>query len=195
MNDVITHRLRPVSVVKRPIALLGGLVVVAIVAGLLLIGAYAIRATGQGADTEAAFSATEIVPSALAAQLSWRADALGLVRPVEPATRESVTATWLRSHDAMQRASEGDLRGLEVWFSESALDSVTARFAASDTVRAPSAIGHEAHVVFYSLDGQIMVIRVERTSARGELADRVEELEAILVLSDGNWRIRHIERI
>jgi hypothetical protein len=68
-------------------------------------------------------------------------------------------------------------------------------------VSAPLALGHRLRVDFYSLDGQIVVLDIETIRPRpidgrvGDGDDPTERFEAVIVLSDGNWRVRHVERL
>ena len=144
-----------------------------------------------GASPDDAFSATQAIPDILGVDVSWQPDAEGLVRRVEPTTREQLTATWLRGLDAVARSVAGDASGLDVWFVDAALDQAAARaeLASYTPTGAERWTSHELRVDFYSLDGQVAVI-----SATSVGLIRVEH-EVILVLADGNWRIRHLERV
>ncbi|MFT4774191.1 MAG: hypothetical protein ACI83Y_001093 [Candidatus Azotimanducaceae bacterium] len=198
-------RFASVLQLKRWLALIGVLVVMSVLAGLFLVISFAIRETGRGADPNVAFSPTENVPGALAADVAWLSDAENLVRIVEPTTRAQLGAVWLRADDALSRAASGDLTGLEVWFVDAALSNAMSRFEIDlDTeqrVSAPSALGHRLRVDFYSLDGQIVVLDTETIRPRpidGRVEDGdplTERFEVVLVLSDGNWRVRHVERL
>lgn len=184
-----TLRLSSMSTVKRWIALVAaGLVLVALVAAFAAIS-FAVRSSGDGSDPDAAFSPTEVVPEALATPLTWLPDADTLVRVVEPATREQLTSTWLRSNDALVRAADGDLTGLDVWFTDAALDQARARFVDGEQVSIEAVTSHELRVDFYSLDGQVVVLTANRSGATDD------STRAIVVLADGNWRIRNLERV
>ena len=207
--DADGGRFTSMSTLKRWIALTAGVVIA--LAVLAVIGALslAVRESGDGADPDEAFSATELVPESLGAIVTWSDDAADLVRIVEPTTRDEVAAAWLRANDALMRAAEGDLAGLDVWFTGPALDGARARFDRSSdgasaspatAVRSSSATAHDLRVEFYSLDGQIVVLRtasdVPIAEAEGGVpSSSTVRSEVILVLSDGNWRIRNIERV
>ncbi|MFT6765082.1 MAG: hypothetical protein ACJAXA_003763 [Candidatus Aldehydirespiratoraceae bacterium] len=198
-------RFASVLQLKRWLAIIGALVVMGLLGGLFLMISFAIRETGRGADPNVAFSPTENVPGALAADVAWLPDADDLVRVVEPTTRARLGAVWLRADDALSRAASGDLIGLDVWFVDAALSNAMSRFESDlDTrhkVSAPSAVGHRIRIDFYSLDGQIVVLDIETIrprpiDGRVEYGDApTERFEAVLVLSDGNWRVRHVERL
>lgn len=191
--------------IKRCIAAAGALAAVATLAGLLLLISYAVKETGAGADPDRAFSSTQLDSDALLAEIAWLPDAGDLVRAIEPSTRDQIGVAWLRADDALDRAALGDLSGLEVWFVDAARANAEARFevaptVAFDVMTAP-AVAHQLRVDFYSLDGQVVVLSVDTIRERplvgsvpSSTVDVFERLEAMLVLSDGNWRVRHLER-
>lgn len=188
---------RTMSTVKRWIALGAlGLVAIALLA-VLGLASLAVRETGSGSNPDTAFSATELLPDALAVPLTWLPDRDGLARSVEPATREQLGATWRRANDALGRAAAGDTTGLEIWFTGAALDTARRRFDTAADVSIDVAMSHELQVDFYSLDGQVVVMDVDSTVRRAPGPDgrSDERVEAILVLADGNWRIRNLERV
>ena len=165
--------------------------------------------SSEGADPDEAFSPTELAPESLGASVRWADDAAGLARAVEPTTREQVAAAWLRANDALVRAAEGDLVGLDVWFTGPASidaherfdrDAAGASITGASTVTSEVASAHELKVEFYSLDGQIMVLRANSTivdpmrSSLDVNSTHDVRAEVIFVLSDGNWRVRNIER-
>ena len=198
----------PVSRVKRWIASFAALATIA--ALLVAFGAvsFTVRQTGEGADPDRAFSATRNIPLALDVELVWSPDADDLVREIEPTTRESLGSMWIRADDALGRAAEGETSGLDVWFVDAALDAARTRFVQIpeggtpdvESTTVASAIRHRLRVDFYSLDGQVVVLSVETVRVRSfaaaeDTVEVVEIVEAIAVLSDGNWRIRHVERV
>ena len=209
-QQAATNSSAPVSRIKRWIAVFGALATL----GLLLVvfGAvsFTVSRTGDGSDPDRAFSPTQDIPSALNVELVWATDADDLVREVERTTREQLGSMWLRSDDALARAAEGETSGLEVWFVDAALDATLGRFGSapddpdsdieSTTRSVAPALRHRLRVDFYSLDGQVVVlsvetIRVRPTDAAGKTVEVVERTEAMAVLSDGNWRLRHLERL
>lgn len=182
---------RPTSSTKRRLAVVAALLAVIAVVAALVIGSGAVWQTESGASPDDAFSATQAIPDILGVDIRWQPDADGLVRRVEPTTREQLTATWLRGLDAIARSTDGDASGLDVWFVDGALAQATTRAELSEEmpISADRWISHELRVDFYSLDGQIAV--VSATSVGPSTAGH----EVILVLADGNWRIRHLERV
>lgn len=189
--------------VKRWLAVLGAVLVVGVLGAFLLLISIAVRETGDGANPDRAFSSTELDPDSLLAEIAWLPDADDLVRAMEPSTRDQIGVTWLRADDALDRAALGDLSGLDVWFVDAALDNASKRFGGRErddiAVSTPPSIAHQLRVDFYSLDGQVLVISVdtirERPDGAASTVEVIEQLEAVLVLSDGNWRVRHLERL
>lgn len=191
--------------IKRWIAFGGSVVALMALSGLLLLISFAVRESGEGADPDRAFSSTALDSDALLAEIAWLPDDDGLVRRMEPSTRDQLSVAWLRADDAVNRAAFGDLSGLEVWFVDAALANAEARFDTEATddfaVSTAPAVAHQLQVDFYSLDGQVVVLSIDtirsRPAVRNEresAVDVFERLEAMLVLSDGNWRVRHLER-
>lgn len=192
-----------VGSVKRWLAVVGAALVVVILGAFLLLISFAVRETGDGANPDSAFSSTQLDPDALRAEIAWLPDADGLVRNMEPSTRDQLSVAWLRADDSLTRAARGDPSGLDVWFVDAALDNATARFAADPpddlAVSTAPSIAHRLRVDFYSLDGQVVVLAVdtirERQTGTASTEEVIEQLEAVIVLSDGNWRVRHLERL
>lgn len=180
------------SRVKRSIALAAAAGAALALVAVIAVISLTVRRTGDGSDPDRAFSATETVPEALAAELTWLADADDLVRVVEPTTRELLASAWLRANDALARAADGDLGGLDVWFTDAAREQALARFAGDVTV--DPVLSHALRVDFYSLDGQVVTLTAD-LSVRRDDTTGVETVQAILVLNDGNWRIRNLERV
>ena len=202
-------RTTSMSTLKRWIALTAGVLITMAVLAVIAAVSLAVRESGDGADPDEAFSATELVPESLGATLTWSDDAPDLARIVEPTTRDEVAAAFLRANDALMRAAAGDLGGLDVWFTGPALDAARQRFDRSTdgastsratAVRSTIATAHDLRVEFYSLDGQIMVLRSasdvpDADPNGGTPASTTTRSEVILVLSDGNWRVRNVERL
>lgn len=202
-------RTTSMSTLKRWIAVAAGVVIALAVLAVIAALSLTVRESGDGADPDEAFSATELVPESLGATVTWSNDAPDLARIVEPTTRDEVAAAWLRANDALMRAAAGDLGGLDVWFTGPALDGARTRFDRSTdgapasratAVRSTIATAHDLRVEFYSLDGQIIVLRTasdvpDAGVDGGTPASTTVRSEVILVLSDGNWRVRNVERL
>ncbi|MFK8022843.1 MAG: hypothetical protein AB8G26_02660 [Ilumatobacter sp.] len=192
-DDVTVVRLRDGSVarLKRLIAVVGAIFVFATLAAVFAAISAAVLGTGGGADPDRAFSPTSNGTDAFSVDVEWAPDAV-LDREMEPTTRAALADAWVRSAEALSRATSGDSSGLEVWFVDGALAAAQSRSEVGDDsqVSAPPAQRHLLGVDFYSLDGQIVVVTAETERLDGP----DQRTEAILVLSDGNWRIRHVER-
>ncbi len=210
VDDVILHEIdgeggASVGRAKRFIAVVAALTVA--IALLVVLGAIslAVIETGDGSDPDRAFSPTQNVPGALIAGIEWEPDADDLVRVMEPSTRDLLGVMWLRADGALERAAAGMLDGLEVWFVDAALEAATSRFVEGEAdgveVGVAPATSHRLRVDFYSLDGAIVVLDVATVRLRSDAAggkepvEEIEHVEVIAVLSDGNWRIRHLERL
>ncbi len=153
----------------------------------------------RNSDTNDVFTEAAELPPELIEAVTWLPDAEGLPRQMEPLTRVDVTAAWLRAWAQIPIVAEtGDVTGLEVYFSNSALRGMLD--AAPDWRDRPSwQIGHEMQLTFYSEDGQVIgltstksrFLRTERFDDERRYFDANESYEAVLLLEDGNWRIQH----
>lgn len=185
---------------------LGVLLAVAVVVlvGLLLVGEVLDRVT-RSSETEDVFTDAAEVPSDLLDTVSWLPDPPELVREMEPETRLDLTETWLRAWSQFSVVADtGDTVGLEVYFAGSALDAL--RAAAPEMAgRSLEQLSHELRVDFYSADGSIVALEAPATRVRRRVWDdrasgsavweeTTERYEAVLVLEDGNWRVRHLVR-
>ena len=175
---------------KRLIAVVG--VGLAALTPLLLVSAVTVTlvAVTTSADPRAAFTDAPAVPAEVAELVDWRPDADGLLRSVEPETRDAVATAWLGALAA--GAPSADSAEIETWFSGPALDR--AREAAESTSRAvgPEWTSHRLHVHFYSLDGRIIGLEVESRGGLpvdGTVTAVVDRYDVVLVLQDGNWRL------
>lgn len=185
------------STFKRAIAGVGGLIALGVVLAVLGALSFTIRQTGGGADPDAAFSSTDVDDLALRAETAWDDDPPGLVRTLDPTTRDELATAWLRADQAVALAAEGDRSGLGVWYTGPALEQVDRRFArdgssmtsTADEVSTLEASGHRLRVDFVSADAQIVAMWIETETISGE----TRAVETIMVLSDGSWRIRHLE--
>lgn len=150
-------------------------------------------------DTIAIFTEAAEIPPELAESTIWLPDPAGLPRDMEPLTRDDVTASWIRAWEQLEIVSRiGDTSGVEVYFANSARESVLGN-AAQWSGRSVSQLGHTLELTFYSEDGQVIglrsqesqLLRGERTEAGEFIRKTREGYEAVLVLDDGNWRIHH----
>jgi hypothetical protein len=91
-------RFASVLQLKRWLAIIGALVVMGLLGGLFLMISFAIRETGRGADPNVAFSPTENVPGALAADIAWLPDADATGSRVAACRRRFVQSSIGRPH-------------------------------------------------------------------------------------------------
>lgn len=182
---------------KRLLAV-GLAVLLAVVAAAVL--AQAVRAVvtaGTGADPSTALNEVPAIPDDLDVAVTWRGDPTDLGRPIEPATRRSVETALVRGLAQLDLAQRtGETGGLGTWFSGPALDRAR---------RAPGGEGpttwtaHRLEADFYSDDGSILTLTTDADLVR-ELPDATawstrETYRITVLLEDGNWRIRHLERV
>ncbi len=178
------------------------LVVVVTTLGAVAVGAASVRAVTASSERAAIFNDAGVLPSDLTDAVTWRPDANRATRPMEPLTRELVTASWLRAWEQLRIVAEtGDTSGVAVSFSNTALDDVLAgaNGHGGQSLRQQS---HDLELTFYSDDGQVigltahateLVHSIERDDGRMERRS-VERYDAVLVLEDGGWRIHHLVR-
>lgn len=178
------------------------------VAGLIgVLAAISVASTGLTrwyADIESSADRFDIlniaadIPPGLVDAVTWRADSPGLARPVEPMTRDELSATWVRAWQQIEIASStGDTTGLEIYFSNSALAALTQ--AGDSALASGKQIAHDLTIHFYSADGQQVGITANKVEllrsipvAEGNAWFHAEEsYDVVLVLEDGNWRINH----
>ena len=157
---------------------------------IVSLATMAILAVTTGADPRAAFTDAPAVPAQVADLVEWSADADGLLRSVEPETRDAVATAWIGALAAgAPRADESEI---ETWFSGPALTRARERAESPSLTSGPRWTSHRLHTHFYSLDGRIMALELE---SRGDLAVGGSEIaildsyEVVLVLQDGNWRV------
>ncbi|NNE73880.1 MAG: hypothetical protein HKN26_09465 [Acidimicrobiales bacterium] len=190
---MIADRMRSTVLFGAAVAV--GLAVVAIfvaVAGVL-VGAT------TGADPADAFRPAPIVPADIDEYVLWLDERDELLRPVEPLTRDAVASAWVRADAAARYALEyRDTRPLQTWFTEGALERAEALLSEPTADTGWSWSGHELRAVFYSVDGRIMGVEAISTGwihTDGAVLPVREARRAVLVLTDGNWRIQRDEVI
>ena len=147
---------------------------------------------GSGADPADALTQ---IPPADGDGVDWLPDIPQPARALEPATRVAVTDGYLRAWDDITAGAAGD---------SPYLTGPAGRGAGSDPTG--MAARHPRHVVqleFYSADGQILMLTDTATVVRAVpgdahrllVASSVEEYRAIMLLEDGNWRVRSLTRL
>ncbi len=169
--------------------------VVLVGAVALTLGASVIVAMGQGADFGSVFNE----PARTAdgeVEITW-SNGEPLLRSLEPQTVEGIESAWTRAQSSIENAAfTGDMTGIDIWFSGSAKDQVYGLVA---TESVTTSVGWESDEItpdFYSIDGQVLVTTIERTAVTAtDEAGAVDELRAVFILRDGNWRIEHLVRV
>ena len=181
---------------KRIAKLLIGLFVI----GLLAVGARSLRSYLDDDDARDIFTAAVIPRHDMLENIEWLDDKPGLVREVSPQAREQAAQAWIGAWEAKaMRASGEDATDLvETYFS-----GVIA--AESETPQDPFVLrqlSHHLQINFVSADGQIIGLTAtdsqslvgHQTDASEAWEERNETYDAVLILEDGNWRVRHMVR-
>jgi hypothetical protein len=181
---------------------------VALAVGFIALGALVLGAgtlqqrISAGADPAAAFTEVPTGVPALDGIVVWAPDAVLQEREVEPATRRAVEAAWTRAWQARQRASAGDSSLLDTWFSGPALDQALTLVSPSGPPVGIRLGRHRLRITFYSDDGSVIglsadpvrIYRTITTEAGLWVLGTDESYDVVLLLEDGNWRIRQWER-
>ena len=188
---------------KRLLALAGA-AVVAVALVVVLLGAGLLeRSVNEGADPADAFTEVPEGVTALDGVVVWLPDGPLQERAVEPATRLRVEAAWTRAWEALQRAATGDPSLVDAWFAGPALAQVEAMARTQGQVPVALSFGeHRLRIDFYSDDGAVLGLRADpvrlvRTveTPAGPVATLTDEtIDVVMVLEDGNWRIRQWTR-
>lgn len=185
---------------KKNVVKLGVFVLIGIcgVVGLGL-AARSYEGVSQSEETNEVFNAAAQLPPELVEAVIWQRDPEDLTREMEPLTRVDITSAWIRAWEQLSIvARTGSLTGLEVYFSNSALDGLL-ESAERMRGRPVNQINHNLRVDFYSEDGQVIGLTADevglvRSVPVGDTVGFVqtrESYEAILLLEDGNWRVQH----
>lgn len=181
--------------------IIGGL---AAVLGAAAFGAWILFQSRTGADPAAALHEIPPIPAAVKARLEWLPEGELQGRAVEPATRVAVSDAYLRAWaqytDSFVR---GAPTGLETYFNGPALAGIHAALEVEPSATAVIFdLKHRIHLDFYSADGQVMSFTDDATIIRsfrqGDLFDATiesdETFRVVMILQDGNWRIRQFIR-
>lgn len=166
--------------------------------GLLALGAgvQLVVASGQGADFAGVFNEPNSAVTT-EADINWTVGE-PLLRTLEPQTIEAIEFAWIRSLSAVDRAgTEGDISGVDVWFSGPAKDQVLEILATGAVAPAADWAVHDVEPHFYSIDGQILVAHINRTTAvdAPNTSAHNDTVRAVFILRDGNWRVEHLTRV
>lgn len=184
--------------IKEVVAAVGVASVVFAACVALVASATLVVLIGTGATPDDAFHEASVIPESLSGRVHWQPHAADLPRDVEPSTEEAIEGTWVRAFGDLELHAQGHADvALETWFIGRALRSAEQFVPSADGATRSVALSHEITVDFYSADGQVLSLTsqtlVERTS-RNESESVTETFQALLILSDGNWRIEQLVR-
>ena len=171
------------------------------VAGVIGLGlaARSYEGISQSEETNEVFNAAAQLPPELLEAVIWQRDPENLTREMEPLTRVDLTSAWIRAWEQLSIVAQtGSVAGLEIYFSNSALEGLLAS-AQEVRGRPVNQLSHNLRVDFYSEDGQVIGLTADQVGLvrsvpiGGTLGwvQSVESYEAVLVLEDGNWRVQH----
>lgn len=159
----------------------------------------------QGADPASALNIVPNVPPDLKVRLTWLPDAADTGRSMEPLTRTQIESAYLR---AWLQWNISYLRhepyGLNTYFVGPALAAVTEsiqKTAARGWQAAQIDTAHTLRLNLYSADGSI----VSLTDSDARITQRIRDAagasiftgdlkasyDVVMLLEDGNWRVRH----
>ena len=174
------------------------LVLACFVIGLGLL-ATSSKALTQSDNARSIFTEAEPPISDIASQVEWLMDGDKVFRPTTDEFRDQLALSWAGAFaeiDSVTVSEDGPLASSYV--SGPSLDGLTTE---TDFVSSEQ-LSHTLQLTFLSADGQ--VARVSSTETVQSLKYKVNDLEAnatvtetydaILLLEDGNWRIRHLVR-
>ncbi len=142
----------------------------------------------SGADPAAALHETAFdMPGT--AEVGWQPDGRDLPRAMEEATRTAITAAYLAAWDYRTQGAETDyLAG----------PASAAMAEAPDPAVREVDLAHDLALAFYSADGQLVAFDARATvTRRAALAagrwseSGAERYTVVMILVDGNWRLRH----
>ncbi len=159
----------------------------------------------QDSDPGSALNILPNVPPDLAVSLKWQSDDSDTGRVLEPATRTDIESAYLRAWLQWNLSLlKNQPYGLETYFVGPALSDV------SDNIHSIATKGwqvtqvdteHSLKLHFYSADGSIISFTDQHAEVAQIIRDKTgavifsQESEAqyqvVMLLADGNWRVRH----
>lgn len=148
--------------------------------------------------------AKEVVSNAT---VTWE-DLINPGRPLEIPTKEMIERDYLESWYIRNKAlSTGDIAGIDDTFTQLAsknlYDLLAYNTEQNITVESIN-LSHQLHLNFYSADGQLVVItdrgvttytRVFKNGIFTMETEEVASYKIVMLLEDGHWRIRHMEKL
>jgi hypothetical protein len=196
---------------KRWIWLIVSAATAGLIVGVLALVSGIIVYFSSGADPSTALNLVPQLPADLDERLVWLPDHANAAegRSLDPFTRQQIADAYLRAWAQLAISYElGRPYGLQSYFSGPALDLVTTTLtdtvAAGWTVRR-SNIGHELELFFLSDGGTVVALTDQNNrlvqqlrhaqSGVDEVVESSDRLQLLMLLEDGNWRIRFWRRI
>ena len=181
-----------------------------LIATVLAVGAGQLVAYfQQGADPASALNIVPNRPIDWPIELTWQPDSADSGRKMEPFTREQIesayTRAWLQWRFSYQK---GEPHGLKTYFVGPALEAVqqsvlTAQASHWQIEQVDTR--HNLKLRFYSADGSIVSFTDSHvqlaqlvTDSKGQTLSSNETTsvyEVVMLLDDGNWRVRHWLRV
>ena len=159
----------------------------------------------HGANPASALNIVPNVPPDLSVGLTWTADDTDTGRVLERATRTEIESVYLRAWLQWNLSFVKNAPyGLKTYFVGPALDAVTndvQTIAIQGWQVGQVDTAHTLHLHFYSADGSIISFTDEQAVVVHIIRDKTgaivltQESEAryqvVMLLEDGNWRVRH----
>lgn len=160
----------------------------------------------EGADPASALNIVPNVPPDLKVRLDWLPDDADTGREMEPITRRGIESAYLRAWLQWNISYlRGEPYGLETYFVGPALEAVTEAVELAHQQGwslAQTDLEHHLRLHFYAADGSIVsftahdvliaqIMRDGTTAAPLYTGVTRADYDVIMMLEDGNWRVRH----
>ncbi|MCB0021126.1 MAG: hypothetical protein KDE09_25195, partial [Anaerolineales bacterium] len=193
------------------------LILWAIIGLLLLAGSLlTVRAASQflaffqtGADPASALNIVPNKPPDLQVALTWLPDDADTGREMEPYTRTLIESAYLRAWLQWNISYlRGEPYGLETYFVGPALAAVEESIANTHEQGwslSQTDMAHELRLHFYHADGSVVSFTAENVQVVRFIRDHTGRLisydetvatyDVVMMLEDGNWRVRHWLRV
>lgn len=182
-----------------------GVTAVALVLGTITSAARLIAYFQAGADPASALHIVPNVPPDLQVALAWLPDDADTGRQMEPLTRAQIESAYLRAWFQWNISYlRGEPYGLETYFVGPALaaaDEAVLAARQQGFSLAQTDLSHQLQLHFYAADGSIvsltahdvLVAQIIRDAAGAPIFSGVTQADyaVVMMLEDGNWRVRH----
>ena len=182
-----------------------GLVSMALVFGLVGAISRLLAYFQEGADPASALNIVPNVPPDLKVDLIWLPDDPDTGRQLEPFTRTQIESAYLRGWLQWNISFlKGEETGVSTYFGGPALEAIRESIAATHEQgwsMAQTDLEHHLKLHMYSADGSIvsftaedvLVAQIMRDTSGKPIYTGVTraDYDVVMLLEDGNWRIRH----